>query len=336
MDKMQSRADARAFLRSAQAFAALDQLDQHVPRTSRERVPPPLDKARARQACAPMGTLHSIVVTVNAHKRRRTWYVVDPDLALSAAVRRGRPRPHARLQGARRRRGDAPGRVARLRSGRQRARRRSDAARLQSLLRPACRLIAVRAQPCVTNRPKSPVAASASVTRSTSTTKSPARPTSSFIIHAARSAQQRVLTEARRRRSARSTGAWRSSRISAIACCGCARPPGPLHVRYVAHASKSTTTWPSRQHVVADAARRAAAGNAAIPLVEPLLPGGPGPAARLARVRPHAARGSRRSTPCADGFARKWSFASARRQCARRRWRRSSSGWAYAAISPIR
>lgn len=83
MDKMESRADARAFLRSAQAFAALDQLDQHVPRTSRERVPPPLDKARARQACAPMGTLHSIVVTVNAHKRRRTWYVVDPDMAVA-------------------------------------------------------------------------------------------------------------------------------------------------------------------------------------------------------------------------------------------------------------
>src|SRR4029078_6911283 len=83
MDKMESRADARAFLRSAQAFAALDQLDQHVPRTSRERVPPPLHKARARQACAPMGTLHSIVVTVNAHKRRRTWYVVDPDTALA-------------------------------------------------------------------------------------------------------------------------------------------------------------------------------------------------------------------------------------------------------------
>ena len=83
MDKMESRADARAFLRSAQAFAALDQLDQHVPRTSRERVPPPLDKARARRACAPMGTLHSIVVTVNAHKRRRTWYVVDPDMAVA-------------------------------------------------------------------------------------------------------------------------------------------------------------------------------------------------------------------------------------------------------------
>ena len=83
MDKMESRSDARAFLRSAQACAALDQLEQHVPRTSRERVPPPLDKARARQACAPMGTLHSIVVTVNAHKRRRTWYIVDPDMAVA-------------------------------------------------------------------------------------------------------------------------------------------------------------------------------------------------------------------------------------------------------------
>ena len=30
-----------------------------------------------------MGSLHSIVVTVNAHKRRRTWYVIDPDRALA-------------------------------------------------------------------------------------------------------------------------------------------------------------------------------------------------------------------------------------------------------------
>ena len=81
MDKMQSRATARAFLRSSHAFGSPD---QHLPRTSRERVPPPLDKARARQACAPMGSLHSIVVTVNARKRRRTWYVVDPDRAMSA------------------------------------------------------------------------------------------------------------------------------------------------------------------------------------------------------------------------------------------------------------
>jgi hypothetical protein len=82
MDKMQTRVAARAFMRSAQA--GFPSLDDGMLRTSRERRPPPLDKARARQACAPMGTLHSIVVTVNAHKRRRTWYVVDPDLAVAA------------------------------------------------------------------------------------------------------------------------------------------------------------------------------------------------------------------------------------------------------------
>jgi hypothetical protein len=48
----------------------------------RERAPP-LDKARAREACAPMGTLRAIVVTSGPRKRRRTWYVVDPDPAMS-------------------------------------------------------------------------------------------------------------------------------------------------------------------------------------------------------------------------------------------------------------
>lgn len=48
------------------------------------RTPPPLDKARARQACAPMGALHSIVVTVDVKKRRRTWYIIDPDPAVAA------------------------------------------------------------------------------------------------------------------------------------------------------------------------------------------------------------------------------------------------------------
>jgi hypothetical protein len=91
MDKVELRAAARAVMRASHA---LDPLDQTLPRTSREqasplrrareRTVPPLDKARARQACAPMGTLHSIVVTVNAHKRRRTWYIIDPDRAMSA------------------------------------------------------------------------------------------------------------------------------------------------------------------------------------------------------------------------------------------------------------
>lgn len=30
-----------------------------------------------------MGTLHSIVVTVDTRKRRRTWYVIEPDLAVA-------------------------------------------------------------------------------------------------------------------------------------------------------------------------------------------------------------------------------------------------------------
>jgi hypothetical protein len=66
MDKIQLRAAARAFMRSSQG--AFPPPDHELPRTSRERAPPPLDKARARQACAPMGTLHSIVVTVNPRK----------------------------------------------------------------------------------------------------------------------------------------------------------------------------------------------------------------------------------------------------------------------------
>ena len=98
MDKIQMRAAARAFIRAAQPLAA--SLDEPVARTSREqaksrvadapmrrrrgRTPPPLDKARARQACAPMGALHSIVVTVDVRKRRRTWYIVDPDPAVAA------------------------------------------------------------------------------------------------------------------------------------------------------------------------------------------------------------------------------------------------------------
>jgi|SRR5689334_9917375 hypothetical protein len=94
MDKIELRAAARAVMRASHG---LDPLDETLPRTTREqgsvnaslrrareRSVPPLDKARARQACAPMGTLHSIVVTVNARKRRRTWYIIEPDRAMSA------------------------------------------------------------------------------------------------------------------------------------------------------------------------------------------------------------------------------------------------------------
>lgn len=81
MDKFELRAATRAFVRASQTMfpASADN-----PLRGGRRVPPPLDKARARQACAPMGALHSIVVTVDAHKRRRTWYVIDPDPAVGA------------------------------------------------------------------------------------------------------------------------------------------------------------------------------------------------------------------------------------------------------------
>jgi hypothetical protein len=80
MDKTSQRAASRAFLRATQdVFPAPD-----GPLRKRHRAPPPLDKARARQACAPMGALLSIVVTVDAHKRRRTWYILDPDPAVGA------------------------------------------------------------------------------------------------------------------------------------------------------------------------------------------------------------------------------------------------------------
>jgi len=44
---------------------------------------PPVDRERARAACAPMGALATVIVTEDAHKRRRTWYVVDPDPSLA-------------------------------------------------------------------------------------------------------------------------------------------------------------------------------------------------------------------------------------------------------------
>ncbi|HEY3179077.1 MAG TPA: hypothetical protein VGL25_09370 [Casimicrobiaceae bacterium] len=47
------------------------------------RAPAPLDRERARAACAPMGVLTTVVVTEDAHKRRRTWYIVEPDPSLA-------------------------------------------------------------------------------------------------------------------------------------------------------------------------------------------------------------------------------------------------------------
>jgi len=38
-----------------------------------------IDRQRAQQACAPMGTLTQIVVSHDTDRERRVWYVVDPD-----------------------------------------------------------------------------------------------------------------------------------------------------------------------------------------------------------------------------------------------------------------
>lgn len=48
---------------------------------------PLLDKARARQACAPLGTLHSIVASVDKRRRRRIWYIIEPDVAIEHEFR---------------------------------------------------------------------------------------------------------------------------------------------------------------------------------------------------------------------------------------------------------
>ena len=80
MDKNELRAASRAFVLATQSIFP----SANYSPKGRTRVPPPLDKARARQACSPMGSLLSIVVTLDAHKRRRTWYVVDPDPAVAA------------------------------------------------------------------------------------------------------------------------------------------------------------------------------------------------------------------------------------------------------------
>jgi hypothetical protein len=84
MNPNDPRASARAFVESSRTlFPPVLEEQEEDRRSTRRRAAPPLDKKRAREACAPMGTLHSIVATVDAHNRRRTWYVIDPDPAVS-------------------------------------------------------------------------------------------------------------------------------------------------------------------------------------------------------------------------------------------------------------
>ena len=291
---------------------------QHLPRTSRARArtPPPLDKARARQACAPMGTLHSIVVTVNAHKRRRTWYIVDPDPAVSRAVRGGGARSHAGLQGARRRRGDAPRRAARLRSRRQRAGRRADAARVQSRIS-TCRPADRGASHAMRHE-------SAEIAGSRDPHRVHARPRlrslrpRRFHLHHPRRALAAAARAGRvaRRRARTSTGASKiepAFRQSAVAAARVRRVRS--HVRYVGTVEvEHYMAEPA--HVVAGADRRAAASRRCRSC---------GRAAIARPTRCSSSRGAnsatcrratRRRTPCADGCARRSSFASARRRCA--------------------
>ncbi|MEP6677976.1 MAG: hypothetical protein ABJB78_01665 [Betaproteobacteria bacterium] len=55
-----------------------------------------VDRSRAQRACAPMGTLVSIVASRDASDVRRIWYVVDPDPQMA---------PHYAAQGIRLERG---------------------------------------------------------------------------------------------------------------------------------------------------------------------------------------------------------------------------------------
>ena len=62
-------------------FAGFPLLSDPTPRSLRS--PAPIDRERAKAACAPMGALSTVVVTQDAQQRRRTWYVIDPDPALA-------------------------------------------------------------------------------------------------------------------------------------------------------------------------------------------------------------------------------------------------------------
>ena len=59
---------------SLPGFPATDEDDGHSARRNAL-----VDRQRAQQACAPMGTLTQIVVSHDTDRDRRVWYVVDPD-----------------------------------------------------------------------------------------------------------------------------------------------------------------------------------------------------------------------------------------------------------------
>ena len=79
MEKANVTRATRDFIQSA--LPGFPLVSESTPRSPRSAAP--VDRERARAACAPMGALRTVVVTEDAHQRRRTWYIVDPDPALA-------------------------------------------------------------------------------------------------------------------------------------------------------------------------------------------------------------------------------------------------------------
>jgi hypothetical protein len=92
MDRLDLRAAARAVARASRTSfnARNDAAGQRVrsPRAAPSLAETAADEERARRACAPMGALHSIVVSRNARNRTRTFYVIVPDPALHSEYER--------------------------------------------------------------------------------------------------------------------------------------------------------------------------------------------------------------------------------------------------------
>ena len=79
MEKAHMTRTMRDFIQSTLPGLPLDS----EPSDRSLRGPAPVDRERARAACAPMGALTTVVVSEDANKRRRTWYIVDPDPSLA-------------------------------------------------------------------------------------------------------------------------------------------------------------------------------------------------------------------------------------------------------------
>ena len=78
MDKVYiEHAQAPSLQATLPGFPAVDEDKGEQGRGARRRAL--IDRSRAQRACAPMGTLSSIVVSRDSRSERHVWYVVDPD-----------------------------------------------------------------------------------------------------------------------------------------------------------------------------------------------------------------------------------------------------------------